>query len=44
MEGIAVSVGELKMRAEHERAVRAPLNADVFTETLAQEVPECVGV
>ena len=41
---IAVAVGERKVRPQHQLTVRAPLDAHVFTEALAQERPQGVDV
>ena len=41
---IAVSVWELEVRPQHQRAVRAPFDSHVFAEALTQEFPQGVDV
>ena len=41
---ISVPIGKHEMGPKHKRAIRALFNPYVFTEALAQKVPECVEI
>ena len=44
MDWVAVAVGKLEVRAQHQGAVGARIDANVFTETFAKQISERIGV